>query len=686
MRIYTRLAILGLLLTICIGVSLILIHVQDQRNLTRLAARERANNQRLSENALRFVEKSLGLFGRDYAFWDDMAENTRVENREWIATNLSDSLANYSADAVWIYNQAGALLYSEVAESETTTISQDIGYDHLQRLPLQKEVSSLYREQNGTLIRFVLAPILYHTKSDLNTVASGYLVIAQHFGDQQLFELQSLLSATVTLSSTHPKGGEQIVTELRDEHGKAVGYLVFGFDHSIIDVVGTALRQQVLFLIAAAVICIGVATRYHIIWVLRPVRTIIQKLRDCSDKDLCIIVPDGEEFSQLSRMIDAYYDQQTKLVRLKSELLAELSQSTRFLEALRASTEAVVITDKEGTIIYVNPAWEKLNGYSATEAIGKNPRILHSGKTPPHVYESMWKQLLSASSFSTEEVVNKRKDGSEYQAYISVYPIRDQSNTLYYVGIQQDISKRKEVEQMKTDFISLASHQLRTPLSAIRWFSEVLRDEKSGPLTPEQQSIVAQLHDATVGMIGLVGTLLDITRLESGRVIVEPVPTDVKELVRSLLEEVDHRASNKSISLTCSCDGTIPVVPLDPTLVKEVYMNLLTNAIKYTPEKGEVRLHVAIDGDFLHSTIQDNGIGIPESDQSRVFDKFYRASNVRQNDPDGTGLGLYLAQAIVRSSGGKIWFESAVGKGTTFHFTIPLKGMEEKKGTVKLGS
>jgi signal transduction histidine kinase len=308
---------------------------------------------------------------------------------------------------------------------------------------------------------------------------------------------------------------------------------------------------------------------------------------------------------------------------------------------------------------------------------GRDDRPLPEKEWPGVVAIATGKSLADIYGYRTKEKVHVLLG-------VTASPIIIQGKPAGAILVMRDVTKEREIDRMKTEFISLASHQLRTPLSAIKWFSELLLAGDAGKMNTEQIDFTKNIADSTERMIQLVNSLLNISRIESGRIIVDPEPTDLKELVSGIVSDLHAKIEERHQTLVISVHPDMTKISLDPRLVGQVYMNLLTNAIKYTPEKGEISVFISKKGDDVVSQITDNGYGIPKQQQDRIFQKFFRAENAVKVETDGTGLGLYLIKAIVESSGGKIWFESAEGKGTTFWFTLPLSGMKAQKGEVTL--
>ncbi|HSE35283.1 MAG TPA: PAS domain S-box protein [Candidatus Paceibacterota bacterium] len=387
------------------------------------------------------------------------------------------------------------------------------------------------------------------------------------------------------------------------------------------------------------------------------------------------------DISNEKRVQEVLQSRTTELEEARVKIEAEIQNVKKFQKAVDSSTEAVAITKPDATIIYVNEAWEKLNGHSADEALGRNPKLLKNDKTKPEIFQEMWEKITAGYTFRTEDLFNRRKDGSEYQAEFSIFPISDNGQIIFYVSVCQDITQRKEIDRAKTEFVSLASHQLRTPLSAIRWYSEMLLSKYVGELNEKQKQYVKEIYAGNLRMVDLVNALLNVSRIDLGTFAIEPEPVDPMEISDSVLMELTPQITEKQQTVTRIYDPSVGTYSADPKLLRIIFQNFLSNSVKYTQAGGHVEVEVSKRDPDLYIRVSDNGYGIPISQHDKIFEKLFRADNVRQKDTEGTGLGMYIVKAIVEASGGRIWFESEENNGTTFHVLLPLAGMPKKTGS-----
>jgi PAS domain S-box-containing protein len=232
-----------------------------------------------------------------------------------------------------------------------------------------------------------------------------------------------------------------------------------------------------------------------------------------------------------------------------------------------------------------------------------------------------------------------------------------------------DVTQEREIAQMKSDFVSFATHQLRTPLSGIKWMLELAMDEQAVP--DGAASYMKDALGASQRLIQLVNDLLDISRLESGRMKATPQLVDLVELTRTVLTDLKLQLDEKGHRLALETSDDALAVFADPQLLGQVVLNFTSNAIKYSPRHGDIRVALTGEQDVVRWQIKDTGIGIPKESQRHLFEKFYRADNVAALETDGTGLGLYLVRLIVEQLGGHVGCESEEGRGATFYFTVP---------------
>ena len=270
---------------------------------------------------------------------------------------------------------------------------------------------------------------------------------------------------------------------------------------------------------------------------------------------------------------------------------------------------------------------------------------------------------------STYFIANRYTDQPEIVALIVIA-----ISTFIFVlsqSITQGFDKLAQANKMKTEFVSIASHQLRTPLSAIRWTLNLINDGRISNPT-DMATYLNLVKENNERMIRLVNDLLDVSRIEMGRMAFFPKQTNIYVLLEKIVKTSAPFAQANNVTLSMEAPETLPNVMTDPEKISITIQNLVDNAIKYTKEKGEVKVSMEADSKFVKIAIKDKGVGIPESQQKHIFKKFFRSDNIMKNQTVGTGLGLFIARSIVEGNKGKIWFESKEGEGTTFFFTLPI--------------
>ena len=259
---------------------------------------------------------------------------------------------------------------------------------------------------------------------------------------------------------------------------------------------------------------------------------------------------------------------------------------------------------------------------------------------------------------------------------------------VFFYQVNRDRAFRREraTERAKSEFLTLASHQLRTPISAIGWLGEILLSDDAGRLTTEQRDHIKHIYDSNQRLASIVDAMLIVSGLEVGQLEVRREVVDLPDVAHKALTDQIDLHPGKELHITEKYDDKLAKLRLDLRLTKIILQNVFSNAVKYTPKGGSIVVAIARSGERLHSkskgsvliTVTDTGYGIAEGDQKAVFSKMFRAENIKSKDTDGTGLGLFIVKEVLQEVGGKIWFTSTEGKGSTFSILLPLEGMKHQ--------
>jgi signal transduction histidine kinase len=372
-----------------------------------------------------------------------------------------------------------------------------------------------------------------------------------------------------------------------------------------------------------------------------------------------------------------------KLIGVKGRHLS--SQTVNEIKyAAHSVSKKVIVTDE-----FMDQA-PKLKKILQDQRVGALVRLkaIQVGHSQSHVYILVG-QKSSGSIYSTQDV--SILDILSDELVIAIQnALRFQEIQSFNKTLQQKVEdatkqlrnanhRLKELDQTKDEFISMASHQLRTPLTTIKGYLSMVLDGDVGPVTKDERKMIQQAFDSSERMVFLIGDLLNISRLQSGKFVIENKPTDLAKMVDDQVDQLKETAANHHLTLDFKKPDKFPALSLDETKIQQVVMNFMDNAIFYTPAGGSVSVALEATDHEIRYTVTDTGLGVPKNEQHHLFAKFYRAGNARKMRPDGTGLGLFMAKKVIAAQGGAIIFKSVEGKGSTFGFSFPRAKVEAAK-------
>jgi PAS domain S-box-containing protein len=365
-----------------------------------------------------------------------------------------------------------------------------------------------------------------------------------------------------------------------------------------------------------------------------------------------------------------------------AQLYDEVNKGKRYIENLVENAGDVIFsTDLEDRILTWNRGAEIIMGYSKAEVIGQHLSIL----LPPerfHELEEMRAKVEISGSLRDIEVRSKRKDGGMIYLSLSISPIRDvEGKIVAFLRVAKDTTEKrryerrlKELDKMKSDFVSNVSHELRTPLTSIKGSVDNMLDGLTGSLNEKQVRYLARIKSNADRLSRLINDLLDLSRIESGRVEVRSTTLTLTALAEEVAEHLKSLAAEKLIRIEVPSPDPKITVWADRDKVTQVLINLIGNAVKFTPQNGKVTVALEKKGDdYVQISIDDTGPGILPEEKNKIFSKFYQFADIDKQKPKGSGLGLAISKALVEMHGGRIWVESEVGKGSTFYFTLPAR-------------
>jgi len=388
----------------------------------------------------------------------------------------------------------------------------------------------------------------------------------------------------------------------------------------------------------------------------------------------------------LNNRVESIQQNENKLTKVADKLTTQQSQEHAVLTAI---ADGVYAVDMERNLVLLNKAAQGLVSWDEKDAIGIKCWTVMKLKNQDDISvcekdcPAMKVWNTGEAVFRTDTCFANKKSHKKIQLSSSYAPIKDYSGKMVgAICVFRDITREKELERLRNEFVSTASHELRTPITATEGYLSIVTD--SGMCKPDTKSVefIGKARTTLLNMSKLIKNLLAVTKIEEGKLETTITNFSIHDLVVEVISVFKKQAETKGITLALSESKTLATgtkkavgrslnVRADQEMLREVVNNLIENAIKFT-DKGGVNISIDYDDEFATVNIEDTGMGMPADAQKHLFEKFYRVDNTATREVGGTGLGLYITRSIIETFGGRIWVESTQGKGSTFHFTVPL--------------
>jgi signal transduction histidine kinase len=349
-------------------------------------------------------------------------------------------------------------------------------------------------------------------------------------------------------------------------------------------------------------------------------------------------------------------------------------EQSRMHTIVNCMADGLMVTNRDGEVVLCNAALMQLLGRQEAPA---SPQPLTALFNDPDLEAAIQDLLAGAASQPGKCISQELSRGRVHLRALSAAFHGPEQEVLGTVTVFHDITSFKELDEMKDDFVRMVSHELRSPLAAIKQQHAVIIDGLAGDLGDKQRELLTRAQAKIQGLLDLINDLLDIARMEAGHRHLEQVPLNLGETLTEVVELLRARAQDQKVALHLDLPPAVPLIRADQRSMEEVFTNLVTNAINYSPGGGDVRVACRARSNYLEVTVKDQGVGIPEEELPKIFDKFYRVKDPKTRQVIGTGLGLSLVKTLVEAHRGVVEVESQPGVGTTFRLLFPLVAEEK---------
>ncbi len=724
MSIRTKIIILFLLATIIPFVTIgIVAYVDSQKVLETLVIDKL--------NALATVQKNRVVF---YLKQEDALLQTFSHNSVLLSSFLSYSKTKSKLDQaklqeiindeknatsfikeIYLLNKDGRI----IASTARDTIGENHAYDEFFLKGQEKNTVGLVFKTNDNQIRqYITGPIrtngqifgiavleadtnelfaIFHDYTGLDktgdwglsekkTNGDEFIIVPSRFNTNINAPLSKILSTNSKLPAVQAlSGNEQISTNSIDFRKKEVIIatrfipevnwgLVVKIDKEEAYLPIYNLENQLLFYGMIIVLCALFLGLLLSDVITKPINIISKASARIRDGDLSAYA-DVKNHDEIGQLATIFNDMVDELKKFYEDLEKAKSKDDIILDSLG---EGLIVVDTIGTITIANHQIQQMLNLSLNEIIGKRavdviPLVDTQGKVIDSEKRPIMQSLKHKNTNTLDGIYINNKNSKKTYIFAIAIPLIFEDKLDGVIGLYRNITREKEIEMTKDEFLSIAAHQLRTPLGTTRWNIERLLAGKVGTLSKKTKLVLKNLSESNLRLIHLVNALLNVSRINQGRYDENPEIIDVLETVRRVVKQEKTLAKSKSIVIKLIKPvSVLPKLYIDQKFFIQIIENIIENAVKYNQVKGIITISIHAQDSMIQISIADTGIGIPQNEQSSIFTKFHRATNATKNGIEGTGLGLFIVKSYINRWKGKIWFESQLGEGTTFYIQLPI--------------
>src|SRR3990167_4086953 len=627
-----------------------------------------------------YAGAKLRFFTEDYSFWDDFVDYLQAgpsRDHVWADENITISADNFETHETYIYLPNGQHIYSgdvthlydEIPDVEIVPpifSREDFALFERNRL------THFYRVKNGILTDLWVATVHGTTDPDRVTEPQGFLVVGERWDEEHLQEIEDLSGATITEpgEALPPENGVTTISfplELRDLDGSIAKTYIITAPIPFIGEAQQASENQLFMIIASSLVLLVLIYVFLEILVGKPISALSSSIRNKNIPLMQSMQNDRSEFGALAKLV-LNFSEHELVVKAKARDDAVLS----------AVGSGLMAVDNDGKITLFNTAAESLFKRSAREVIGSRAEDIFKAETPngtpltPERYPLM--RAMAEKRIVAESLVCIRTDGSKFPAIVTAAPVIHDGAIVGAVQDLRDITEEQMLERTKSNFVSLVSHELRTPLTLIRWSLEKLKLRKDLP-DDVQSGVMPPMESAANRTLSLIRAMLDVSKIETDAFETTDTEIKVDVLVDKSLAELQPAIQDKHITVTVDKQPDMQMtITSDERLLQIIVNNVLSNAARYTEPGGHITMHlIAVANSGVQLSIENTGPGIPPEEQPHIFKKMFRGEVAQRQNPDGTGLGLYITKSFIERLGGTITFVSTPGSTTTFTMNFPYK-------------